>query len=128
MATTGFNGNDGLNAGTKFQNADGTTVKAISAGANFAHTTKNILATSTDTVARVVDVYLRTGSVNYLAGSVSVPAGAGTGGAAAVDLLASLTLGTGGVVVLHGSDSWQAGMEVAVTTGKEVDILVLEVL
>lgn len=72
----------------RIQNSDGTNaVTLMTAGASGAKV-ESIAATSTETVAVVVQLIATISSVDYTLGEVSIPAGSGTNGSAkAVDLL-----------------------------------------
>ncbi len=116
-------------AGFQFVNGTGTTVTTVvTAGANGSRISA-LTATSTDTAQRILDIYVQPGGSGtaYLIGSVTIPIGAGTGGAAAVNLLNALQLA--GYVLEDGSiglginDKLQIAAEVAVTTAKQVNVV-----
>jgi hypothetical protein len=74
-------------------NADASTQKVVvTAGANGTKVV-SLTAASSDTAARVLQISVGRGGTNYIIGSVSVPAGAGTNGTSpSVNLLASTLL------------------------------------
>lgn len=112
-----------------FVNADGTTKKTVvTAGVNGTKVV-GLTATSTDTAARVCQVWLTRSAVSYLLVAVSVPIGAGSDGVIPnVDLL-SLILwpglpvdGVSPFFFLQSGDTLQVSMAVAVTAAKEIDV------
>ena len=75
-------------SGVKILPADTTTLKTLfTAGVNDS-VVKAINVQSTDTAARVVNLYVNDGTTDFLIGSVNVPLSSGnTGTAATIDLL-----------------------------------------
>lgn len=112
-------------------NADGTGKKTLhTAGANGSKVVA-VCATSTDTVARIAQLWLTRSATSYLLGSVNIPIASGSdGSAAAVNLLLStmipgLPIDNDGQRYLHleSGDTFQVSVTVAVTAAKEVDFL-----
>lgn len=108
-----------------FVNADGTAEKTlVTAGSNGSRIDA-VSITSTDTVARVLNVSINTGSTSYVVGTVNVPANSGTDAAttAAVKLLQIGNLAwldaTGSVFLKAG---WKLNLspQVAVTSPKQI--------
>jgi hypothetical protein len=79
--------------GVKILPADTTTLKTLfTAGANDS-VVKAINVQSTDTAARVVNLYVNDGTTDFLVGAVNIPLNSGnTGAVAAIDLLGGTLL------------------------------------
>ena len=77
----------------------------------------NILLTNTDGIDHVVDFWITVSAVNYLLGSIHVPAGTGKGGVAAIDAIPLLI--PAGQVGYLGTNNSQLyfSVEVTVVTG-----------
>lgn len=75
-----------------------------------------------DVIPHVVDLILNNGSVATLLGSASVPAGAGYGGAPAVDVVAAVLVSALNGLPLGIGDFLQVGVEVAITAAFEVHV------
>lgn len=108
-------------------NADGTNAKALSTpGANGRNLTA-VIATSTDTAAAVLNLSILKGGVTYPIGQTSVPAGAGTNGAAkAVNLLNAVDapyLRPDGSLDLANGAVLQVAANLAVTAAKTVSVV-----
>lgn len=108
-----------------FANADGTALKDVASLTTSNYRIDAIFVTSTDTAARVIDLYWNNGGADSLLGSANVPAGAGTGGAATVDLVATILGTSPGQFVLPATHKLRASMESAVTAAKTVDVTAL---
>lgn len=106
-------------------NADGTTLKQLASSQFPDLRIDNILLTSSDTVTRVVDFWYNLSGVNYLIGSVSVPAGAGYAGVAAVDAMATLLLIGQIGLPMNSSAVLNWAVETTVTAAKVVQAVVL---
>jgi hypothetical protein len=103
-----------LTAFLSFVNADGLTVKNLTQATSRSQRWDTILVANTDTIAHVVRVYAHKSTTMTLIGSVNVPAGAGTAGVAAVELIAALfPTGSQGAAIEQ-SDYLQMSVEVAV--------------
>lgn len=103
----------------------GTAVNTLlSAGANYKFVI-GIFVASTDTVARVVDLYIETGSGDLVFGSVSVPAGQGTGGLPALEILLPMLPTTWDGLPLSQSGFIRVSLEVALTAGKVMNFLLV---
>lgn len=74
----------------QFVAADGTTWKTLATGALTGQRVDDVLITNNGAAAHVVEFRVTISAVSYYLGSVSVPAGAGYGGAATVQLSATL--------------------------------------
>lgn len=115
-------------ASQTFVNADGVTVKdAYTAGASGGKL-QFLNASSDDTVARIVRLYLRRGGAgaDLLLGSKSVAIGAGTGAVVAVNLLDAVQIPgilEDGSLILGPSDVLRASVEVAVTAAKTITLV-----
>lgn len=92
---------------------------------------KSIMIASSDTSARVVGLYVRSGSADYVIGHVNVPIGAGitSGTTANIDYLTSpyvtgFPLDSSGkpVLPLQSGSILKAGAVTAVTNGKTITI------
>lgn len=77
----------------KIVNADGTAKKTVVTPVGAGTRLKNLIVTSDDTVARVLQLVLTVAAVDYILGEVDVAIGAGTDGATnAVDFFAGTRL------------------------------------
>jgi len=101
--------------GVTILNADGTAPKSITTAQTSRIRVDSILVSNTDTIAHVVRLYALISAVAYLIGSVSVPAGQGTAGTPAIDLLASALPITQVGIALAASVTLQASVEVVMT-------------
>lgn len=117
-----YNEGQPFNAAAIFNNASGTAqVQIIATSTHGGRRIDQIIACSTDTVDRVVDVWFACANgVTTLLGSVTVPAGAGIAGVVAVDLIAHLPLTVYGGLPMQAGDALLLAMEVAVTAGKSI--------
>jgi hypothetical protein len=95
-------------------NANGTTVIQLTTVTDRSQRWDTILLTNTDTIAHVVRLYVHIATTQVLLGSVSVPAGAGTLGAAPVELLSALFPSAGQGCVLAQGNYLMLNVEVAV--------------
>ncbi len=87
------------------------------------HRVDAVYCTNTDVIAHVVRLWMNKGGVFGLIGSETIPAGAGTGGAPSIDLLATcLPVGEVGLL-LDSSCELDVSVEVAVTLSNEVDVV-----
>lgn len=114
-----------------FANADGTNVKTIfTAGADDS-VIKAIIITSTDTAARDIQLHISDGTTNFQLRRLSIPASAGNSATVSpVDALSGiigLPFDEHGNRVLRLRRGFQlrANMPVAVSSGTEVDVIVL---
>lgn len=113
-------------------NADSANTKKTihTAGSNGSKVVA-VTASSTDTSARIAQLWLTRSATSYLLGSVNIPAGSGTDGVvAAVNLLLStlipgLPIDNDGQRYLHleSGDTFQVSCTTQVTSAKEVDFL-----
>src|SRR6266581_6119863 len=102
--------------------ATGTARIAAAAFQGRQHRVDSVFCTNTDVIAHVVRLWMNKGGVFALLGSETIPAGAGTGGAPSIDLLAScLPVGEAGLV-LDNTCELDVSVEVAVTLTNEVDV------
>ena len=77
-----------VNSVAQINNAAAQTLQTLVAGGTNGTKIESITATSTDTAAHDVQLWLTISSVNYLLGTISVPAGAGnSSGVPSVDFL-----------------------------------------
>lgn len=115
-----------------FTNADAAnTKKTIATAGSAGMKVVSVHATSTDTSARVAQLWLTRSATSYLLGSISVPAGAGNDGATAVaDLMGYGVFGAFPVdsdgqhyVFLENGDTLQASFTTQVTAAKEIDVV-----
>lgn len=108
--------------------ADTTTKKTVvTAGSNGSKVVA-IIASSTDTGTRIVQLYLTRSATSFLIGSTIVAIGAGTDGAANTSNLLTtipgLPLDNDGqaYLFLESGDTLQAMVTVTVTAAKEIDV------
>lgn len=110
-------------AGVQILPADTTTkMTLITADATDGSRVDAINVTSTDTSAVVVNVYVNIGGTDYTRGSVSVAAGAGTLGAATVDLVPTLAA-TLGYIPLPPGAILKVAANATITAAKQVDFV-----
>lgn len=118
--------NDGV---AQIANADASNLKTlVTAGASGTKVT-GINLSSTDTVSRVIQLWITRSSVNYLIGSVTVVAGAGNDGATASvavlssSLLPNFPLDNDGqpYMLLKSGDVLSISSTTTVTTAKTVN-------
>ena len=101
-----------------FTSADTTVAKTLSGAINGPWRLFAILISSDDTAVVVVDIFLRIVATNYLLGSISVPAGTGHNGVAAVDWVTfNLPAAINGLD-FSGVQQLYAGVETTMTAGK----------
>jgi hypothetical protein len=80
-------------SGVKILPADTTTLKTLFTAGTDDSIVKAINVQSTDTAARVVNLYVNDGTTDFLIGAVNVPLNSGnTGAVAAIDLLGGTLL------------------------------------
>lgn len=118
-------------SGVKILPADTTALKTLfTAGANDA-VVKAINVQSTDTAARVLNLYVNDGSTDYLLGAVNIPLNSGnTGAAATIDLLGgtlmpSLPYDANGkrILPLPAGYVLKVSSQTAVTAAKEITVV-----
>lgn len=80
-----------------------------------------ILLTSTDTAARVIDLYVPQLGTDQIIGSVNVPAGSGYNGLPPVDMVAAIFAGSNGQLVLGPGQELLIGAETDLTAAKVVN-------
>lgn len=111
--------------GVQFLLADGTTPKDLAMAPQGWERIHEIWATNTDAIAHVVQVMYQSGALNGLVGSVSVPAGAGVGGAASVALLATIFGTANEGLAFNPNTGVVAGLEVAMVGTAAVTLLAI---
>jgi len=111
--------------GTEIVDSSGTAAIQVAIGASpLGSVVTKLIVTSTAIAAHVVLLTIDDGDQGVL-GSVSIPAGAGHAGVAAVELLDALLLPRGGELVLPASDQLKANVEVALDSGETIGVLAL---
>jgi hypothetical protein len=76
------------NGKVQIANADASNLKIVYTAPGSGSKVSSLIATSTDTSAHDVTIYISNGGINYPVGTISVPAGAGASSAAnSVNLL-----------------------------------------
>jgi hypothetical protein len=107
---------------TIFAPADTTVAKSIIPNVGQPWRLVAISIASTDTVSRVVDIYIRITAANFLFASIVVPPGSGVGGVAPVEVVEHLPtlLATG--IDFAGIDAIQAAMETTITAATAITI------
>lgn len=110
-----------------FTNSDSANTKKTiaTAGANGAKVVA-VPVSSTDTVARIMQLWLTRSATSYLIASYSVPASSGSDGATATaDVLSLITLPADNdgqkYLFLENGDTLQISQTTQVSSGKEVD-------
>jgi hypothetical protein len=114
MPLSAFDERNALNAFFNFVNGSGTTLQTILGASGNTIRIDHIIASNSDTIAHVIDVYIGTGGDMHQIGSASIPAGTGHGGVPALDVLPLLTSPALPGIVLQQTQALQAAMEVAV--------------
>lgn len=117
-----------MNGRVQIVNADAQAQKTIyTAGANGSKLT-SLLAVSTDTSSRDVQISITNGGTSYPIGTVTIPAGAGnTGGVAAQNILGGLVglaVDSDGNFYIHlqSGDTLTASALATVTTAKTITV------
>ena len=101
-------------------NANGTAYSALVPSGTGQKRLDAIVTTNTDAIAHVVNLQVTVGATSTFLGSVSVPAGAGVGGVAPVDLIAGLGLASLTALVLPAASILSVAVAVAVTAPQTV--------
>lgn len=109
--------------GVNIASGDGTTGKYLPAITGRAMRIDAVFATTDDAIAHVVNLVLDDGSTTAIIGSVSVPAGSGHGGTAAVELVAAAMPAGLPFILLPSGGSLLLKNEVACTAGKTLDFV-----
>jgi hypothetical protein len=107
---------------TTFTSADTTVAKAILTAPGGPFHLFEIMFSSDDTAAIVVDVFSRTGATNFLLGSVTVPAGSGKNGVLPVAFLKTILPDTLIGMDFPGALSLQASCEATMTAAKTLTV------
>lgn len=110
---------------TSFVNADGTTAKQVFANSGGPARVDAILIVNNDTIAHVVNLFLRSSSANFLMGSISIAAGVGTGGVPAVDLISSLFPAQVDAISLNTTLTLQLSLAVAMTGATTLTVMMV---
>ncbi len=111
--------------------ADTTTLKTVVTAGTNGSKVSAIIASSTDTGTRIVQLYLTRSATDFLIGSTIVAIGAGTDGAANTsNLLTSipgLPVDNDGqpYLFLENGDTLRAKVTVTVTAAKEIDVFAI---
>lgn len=108
----------------RFENADGTTAKTLLTAGSAGTRVDAIIVTSTDTSAKTLTLGMLKGAVTYRIGEIVVPIGAGTNGTEkpADGFTLALPFG-GGSINLEAGCSLTVAAQVAVTSGKALDVV-----
>jgi len=112
-----------VNVSCFLTNAMGTTPQAFNSAIYTKFRLDAIVASSSDTVDRVLVLELYDGLFYYPLGSVNVPAGAGQGTVPVVDVIAALPTNVQKSVVQADSYFLQARVTVAVTAAKQLNVI-----
>lgn len=108
----------------RFENADGTTAKTLLTAGSAGTRVDSIVVTSTDTAAKTLTLGLLKGSVTYRIGEIVVPIGAGTNGTEKpADGITLALPSIGGSIHLESGCSLTVSAQVAVTSGKAIDVV-----
>lgn len=101
--------------------ADTTTLKTLFGSSAVQARIDNLLLTSNDTIDHKVVIWVTNASINYVVGSVDVPAGAGHGGVAPVDAIPLIVVAGQQGLLVDSTTTYSYSVEVAVTSTFEVD-------
>lgn len=104
-------------------NASGTAYVAMQAGTTSGWRWDVLIAGNTDTIAHNINLQYNAGGVLAHLGTVNVPAGAGQGAVAAVDLLAALPLGLRSGIIVQAGDQLAVRVEETIVAPFIVEIL-----
>lgn len=114
----------------KLANATGTAAQDLVAGSTNGLRIKSLIATSTDTSARVLQIIKTVGAVEHVIGEVNVPITAGTDGATpAVNLLDATAMpglqsdGVQRFIDVANGTTLQIKPKVAVTAGLAINVV-----
>lgn len=103
-------------SGSVANNALGTAAATLVAAAATPRQIDDIIVTSTEVVARVVDLIWQIGGTNRVIGSVSIPAGSGFGGVAPVNMLVALAAELPNGIRMQANDTLLYQMETVITS------------
>lgn len=114
-----------------FVNADGTTKKTLLTAGTEGTKLVSVTATSTDSSARVCQLWLTRSATSYLICALSIPANSGSDGTTAAVNIVNSTILPGlpvdnvsqRFIYLQSGDTLQASFTAAVTATKEIDLL-----
>lgn len=115
-------------AALKLVNGTGTTITDVLAAGSLGTRIDKIGASSNDTAARVVQIYLTNGGVDYLLGSVSVSALAGNDGATAGANFLNTSINpliVDGILTIPTGWTLRAAVTTAVTAAKTLTVWAL---
>jgi len=115
-------------SGVKILPADTTTLKTLFTAGSNDSVVKSINVQSTDTAARVVNLYVNDGTTDFLIGAVNIPLSSGNNGTAAtIDLLGgtllpSLPYDANGkrIIPLPAGDILKVSCQTTVTATREI--------
>ncbi len=118
-------------SGVKILPADTTALKTLFTAGSNDSVVKAINVQSTDTAAKIVNLYVNDGSTDYMIGATSIPLNSGnTGSAATIDLLGgtlmpSLPYDANGkrVLPLPAGYILKVSVQTAVTAAKEIAVI-----
>jgi hypothetical protein len=118
-------------SGVKILPADTTTLKTLFTAGTDDSVVKAINVQSTDTAAKIVNLYVNDGTTDFLIGAVNIPLRSGdTGTAATIDLLGgtlmpSLPYDANGkrILPLPAGDSLKVSVQATVTAAKEITVV-----
>lgn len=107
----------------KFQVADGTALKTIATGSMAGIRFDDILMTNDGAADHVVELVLGSPAVDYLLGSINVPAGTGKAGTPPLSAAATLAPANQAGWPLVYSQTFKARVVVAMGAAENLDIL-----
>lgn len=118
-------------SGVKILPADTTTLKTLFTAGSNDSVVKAINVQSTDTAAKIVNLYVNDGTTDFLIGAVNIPLNSGnTGAVAAIDLLGgtlmpSLPYDANGkrILPLPAGDSLKVSVQATVTASREITVI-----
>lgn len=115
-----------LNPAVLINTASGTALQTIMTAGSEGGALTELIATSTDTSAIIVEMHINNGTTSFKIGEVIVAAGSGTDGStAAVNLLNSTSIpivDADGAIILQGTYIFQVNAKVAITAATALHI------
>jgi hypothetical protein len=105
----------------QLSSANGINPVTLIVNQNVVYRLDAVFLCNNDTVPHVVN-FFAPGQGTTTWASISVPAGAGFGGVAAVELISSLPTAVQAAIVFPINSGWSVGLEVALAAGKLVGI------
>jgi len=125
MGLQNFNELAPINQGITLNNGSGTGNVELTLQGMPVWRVDEIIVFSTDSAARVMRLLWHTASTALLLGSATIPAGAGTAGAASIDLIQAIAVFASRGIVLPAGDYLMVAMESAITSPLNIVVVAM---